>query len=373
MADSTLARAKAGDSDAFDDLVGPYWRELEVHCYRMLGSVQDAEDALQETLMAAWRALDRFEGGCVRAWLYRIATNRCLNYRRDASRRPRVTRLPEPQTAFINAPRSDKPWWLQPYPDRLLGDVMFSPEARYDTRESIALSFVAGLQGLPAQQRAALVLRDVLGFSASEVAEMLETSPAAVNSALQRARAGSRHTTDLGRVPLPRSEPEVAVVNRFVDAFERGDVGGLVALLTDDVRVLMPPESFEFRGRAAVVDHLYQTHIAWGQGLKLVPTRANGQPAFGYYLPDRTANLYRAGGIVVLTLAFDHISGMTSWWDPNLLARFGLPDSIAASSSPETPPEHAGTDEFRPDAVFHLSDAGDDERRRSKEMRGGAG
>jgi hypothetical protein len=124
---------------------------------------------------------------------------------------------------------------------------------------------------------------------------------------------------------------EVAIANRFVDAFERGNVGGLVAVLTDDAKVLMPPESFEFLGRAAVVEHLYQTHSVWGQGLKLVPTRANGQPAFGYYLPDRPAHLYRAGGIVVLTLAFDHISGMTSWWDPNLLARFGLPDSIAAS------------------------------------------
>lgn len=331
MADSTLARAKAGDSDAFEDLVGLYRRELEVHCYRMLGSLQDAEDALQETLMSAWRALDRFEGASVRAWLYRIATNRCLNFRRDASRRPKVTTLPEPQMAFINAPRSQEPWWLQPYPDRLLDDLTFSPEARYDTRESIALSFVAGLQHLPAQQRAALVLHDVLGFAASEVAEMLETSPAAINSALQRARARARLTTDLGRVPLPRSEPEAAVVNGFVDAFQRGDVGGLVALLTDDAKVLMPPESFEFRGRAAVVDHLSQTHSVWGQGLKLVPTRANGQPAFGYYVPDRTANLYRARGIVVLTLAFDHISGMTSWWHPDMVAGFGLPDSIAAS------------------------------------------
>ena len=330
MADLTLARAKAGDSDAFEQLIKPYRRELEVHCYRMLGSVQDAEDTLQETLLSAWQALSRFDGTSLRAWLYRIATNRCLNYRRDASRRPKVTTLPEPRAAFVNAPRSDEPWWLQPYPDRLLDDVAFSPEARYDARESIALSFVAGLQRLPPQQRAALVLRDVLGFSAAEVAEMLETSPAAVNSALQRARDATRPASEPAHVPLPRSAQEVAVVNRFVDAFERGDVEGLVALLSDDARVLMPPASVEFRGRAAVVDHLYQTHSVWGQGLKLVPTRANSQPAFGSYVPDRAANLYRRGGIVVLTLAVDHISEMTSWWDPNVLARFGLPDSIAA-------------------------------------------
>jgi RNA polymerase sigma-70 factor (ECF subfamily) len=297
----------------------------------MLGSVQDAEDTLQETLLSAWEGLSRFDGTSLRAWLYRIATNRCLNYRRAASRRPRMTALPEPRAAFVNAPRSDEPWWLQPYPDRLLEDIAFSPEARYDARESIALSFVAGLQHLPGQQRAALVLRDVLGFSAAEVAEMLDTSPAAVNSALQRARAGSRPESEAARVPLPRSAQERAVVNRFVEAFERGDVDGLVALLTDDARVLMPPESFEFRGRVAVVDHLWQTHSVWGQGLELVPTRANGQPAFGCYVPDRTAKVFRAGGIVVLTLSVDHIAAMTSWWDPNLLARFGLPDTLAPS------------------------------------------
>jgi RNA polymerase sigma-70 factor, ECF subfamily len=331
MAESTLARAKAGDSDAFEALVSPFRRELDVHCYRMLGSVQDAEEAAQDTLISAWRTLNRFEGASVRAWLYRIATNRCLNQRRDNSRRPKLATLPEPQTAFTDAQRSDEPWWLQPFPDSLLEDLASSPEARYDTRESIALSFVAALQHLPAQQRAALVLRDVLGFSASEVAEMLDTTPTAVNSALQRARAGSRLTSDLGGVPLPGSERELTLVNRFADAFERGDVGGLVALLTEDVKVLMPPESFEFRGRAAVADHLYLTRSVWGQGLKLVPTRANGQPSFGYYAPDRAASLYRGAGIVMLTLEFDHISGMTSWWDPHLLARFGLPETIAAS------------------------------------------
>lgn len=327
--DSSLARAKAGDSDAFEQLVGPYRRELLLHCYRMLGSIQDAEDALQETLVSAWRALGRFEGESARAWLYRIATNRCLNHRRDVSRRP--TGVPEPRSAFVDAPRSDEPWWLQPFPDRLLDDPTFSPEARYDAQESIALSFVAGLQHLPPQQRAALVLRDVLGFSAAEAADILETTPAAVNSALQRARSGSRFTRDPAHVALPRSREEVAVVNQFVDAFERGDIGSLVVLLADGARVLMPPESFEFRGRASILDHLYQTHSVWGQGLKLVPTRANGQPAFGYYAPERSASVYRGSGIAVLTLAGGHISEITSWWDPHLLAYFGLPETITDS------------------------------------------
>ena len=194
MTDATLARARAGDNDAFSELTAPYRRELHVHCYRILGSVQDAEDLLQETLLSAWQALDRFDGRSLRAWLYRIATNRCLNYLRDTSRRPKVTNMPE----FSGASPSDEPWWLEPYPDALMDDIALAPEARYDARESIALSFVSGLQRLPTQQRAALVLRDVMGFSASEIAEMLDSTPASVNSALQRARA-SRTIGSSGR------------------------------------------------------------------------------------------------------------------------------------------------------------------------------
>ncbi|MGO9027861.1 MAG: RNA polymerase subunit sigma-70 [Acidimicrobiales bacterium] len=194
MTDATLARARAGDNVAFSELTAPYRRELHVHCYRILGSVQDAEDLLQETLLSAWQALDRFDGRSLRAWLYRIATNRCLNYLRDTSRRPKVTNMPE----FSGASPSDEPWWLEPYPDTLMDDIALAPEARYDARESIALSFVSGLQRLPTQQRAALVLRDVMGFSASEIAEMLDSTPASVNSALQRARA-SRTIGNSGR------------------------------------------------------------------------------------------------------------------------------------------------------------------------------
>ncbi len=187
MTDSVLTRAQDGDSDAFDELTSRYRRELHMHCYRILGSFQDAEDLLQETLLSAWQALDRFDGRSIRAWLYRIATNRCLNYLRDSPRRPKTATATTSASPFADAANSDEPWWLEPYPDALIDTVELGPEARYDARESIALSFVAGLQHLPTQQRAALVLRDVLGFSAAEVAEMLDSTPASVNSALQRA------------------------------------------------------------------------------------------------------------------------------------------------------------------------------------------
>ena len=271
MGESMLERARAGDGPAFEELVSPYRRELHMHCYRLLGSFQDAEDVLQETLLSAWRALDRFDGGSLRAWLYRIATNRCRNYLRDASRRPKVATMSQPTSPFTNAAHSDDPWWIEPYPDALIDDIAPGPEARYDARESIALSFVGGLQRLPTQQRAALVLRDVLGYSAAEVAQMLDSTPASVNSALQRARAVLPHSRDLDRVSLPRAKPAADVVARFVDAFQQGDLDGVVALLTDDAKVTMPPEPFEFRGRDAIAA-FYRTQGLWGQPIKLVPT-----------------------------------------------------------------------------------------------------
>src|SRR5690242_19313070 len=188
MTEATLARAQAGDGEAFRELIGPYRRELQAHCYRILGSVQDAEDVLQEALLAAWRSIGRFDGRSLRAWLYRIATNRCLNYLRGESHRPRPAGLPlaDQGAGWAGLVRSDEPWWLEPYPDDLLGDITPGPEARCDAREPIALSFVAGLQHLPPQQRAVLVLRDVLGLTAAETAGILGTTPAAVNSALIR-------------------------------------------------------------------------------------------------------------------------------------------------------------------------------------------
>ncbi len=327
MTDATLARAQAGDSDAFEELVGPHRRELHVHCYRILGSFQDAEDVLQETLLSAWQAIDRFDGGALRAWLYRIATNRCLNYLRDASRRPTVTKVADPDTFFAEAGSSDEAWWIEPYPDAFLDDVALGPEARVEARESIALSFVAGLQHLPTQQRAALVLRDVLGFSASEVAEMLESTPASVNSALQRARAGFRPLGDPDRIPLPHSQRESEIVDRFIDAFLRGDPQGVVAVLSEDAKLKMPPEPFEFQGSRPIVEFLRRVGC-WGERLRLVPTRANNQPAFGYYLPDPHAAVHRAGGVLVLALRDDRISTVTRFGDKSLLGCLGLPRTV---------------------------------------------
>jgi RNA polymerase sigma-70 factor (ECF subfamily) len=327
MTEKTLARARAGDGDAFRELVDPYRGELQAHCYRILGSVADAEDVLQEALLAAWRSLGRFDGLSLRAWLYRVATNRCLNYLRDASRRPQSAALPHRDAGWSGLVRSDEPWWLEPYPDALLDSAAAGPEARYDARESIALSFVAGLQHLPPQQRAVLVLRDVLGFPASEAAAILGTTVAAVNSALIRARAGIPQDRDPHDVPLPRSPAEAAVVRRFVDAFERFDVDELVALLTQDARLAMPPEPFEFRGPLAIAGFLKESHF-WGQEHKLVPTRANGQPALAFYLPDPSAPIWRVGSFLVLTLRGNQVSVITRFGDRGLLARFGLPRTL---------------------------------------------
>jgi RNA polymerase sigma-70 factor, ECF subfamily len=223
--------------------------------------------------------------------------------------------------------RSDDPWWLEPYPDALLSDVAPGPEARYDTRESIALSFVAGLQHLPPRQRAVLVLRDVLGFPAAEVAGILGTTAAAVNSALIRARADLRPDRDPHDVPLPKSPAEAAVVNRFVDALERLDLGRLVALLTQDARFTMPPEPAEFRGPRAITGFLRELPF-WGEELKVVLTRANNQPALVYYRPDPCAPIWRAGSIMVLTLRGSQVCALTRFGDRGLLARFGLPRTL---------------------------------------------
>jgi len=324
MTEATLARAQAGDGEAFRELIQPYRGELQAHCYRILGSVQDAEDVLQEALLAAWRALGRFDGRSLRAWLYRIATNRCLNYLRGESRRPRPVGLPDPESGRTGLVRSDDPWWLEPYPDVLLGEVDPGPEARYDARESIGLSFVAGLQDLPPQQRVVLVLRDVLGFSAADAAGILGTTLAAVNSALIRARAGLRPDTDPHDVPLPKSAAEAAVVGRFVDAFERYDLDRLVALLTEDARLTMPPEPFEIQGPLAITGFLRE-HL---QEAKIIPTRANHQPALAFYYADPRAPIWRASSLVVLTLRGDRVSVITRFSDRGLLARFGLPRTL---------------------------------------------
>jgi RNA polymerase sigma-70 factor (TIGR02960 family) len=332
----TLARARAGEEQAFRELTDPYRRELQVHCYRILGSVQDAEDVVQETLLAAWRGLERFEErSSLRTWLYRIATNRCLNALRDAGRRPHGRPSPELPPDRPEPTRQAEPVWLEPYPDALLEgveDLNAGPEARYEAKEALALAFVTGLQRLPPRQRAVLVLRDVLGFRASEVAEMLEVGEASVTSALQRARSaldGRVQPGDLERAPLPRSPEERELVGRFADAFESGDVDGVVALLTDDAWLTMPPVPLEYQGRPAIGRFL-STVPAGGRldRFRLVATRANVQPAFGFYLKDPQSQIARATGIIVLTLEGDQISAITAFHDTSVFPHFGLPRTL---------------------------------------------
>ena len=327
MTEATLARAQAGDGEAFRELVSPYQRELLAHCYRTLGSFHDAEDMLQEAMLAAWRAIGTFDGRSLRAWLYRITTNRCLNYLRGESRRPQPAGLPDQSARRTGPVRSDDPWWLEPIPDVLIEDLAPGPEAQHDSRESIALSFIAGLQHLPPQQRAVLVLRDVLGFPAAEAAEILDTTTAAVNSALIRARASLRPIRNQHDVPLPKSPAEAAVVDQFVNALEHFDLGRLVDLLTEDARFTMPPEPVEFRGSLAITG-FFQELPFWGQDLKLIPTRANNQPAFVYYLPDPCAPIWRACSLFVLSLRGNQVCELTRFANHSLLARFGLPRTL---------------------------------------------
>jgi RNA polymerase sigma-70 factor, ECF subfamily len=332
VTEQTLARARAGDEDAFRELTDPFRRELQVHVYRIVGSTQDAEDLLQETLFAAWRGLERFEGrASVRAWLYRIATNRSLDALRASRRRPedlpRMTEMPEPT-------RRAEPVWLEPYPDVLLEgipDEAPGPEARYETKEAIALAFIVGLQHLPPQQRAVLVLRDVLGFRAEEAADMLDTTATSVNSLLRRARAAFESRLPAAgreRAPLPNSRLERDIVGRFADAVEAGDIDGMVALLTDDAWVTMPPEPWEYQGRDAIRAFLRDREVRRGALLRLVPTRANGQPAFGCYLPSAHEEIARAYALFVLTLDSDRISAITWFGDTSVFPQLGLPRTL---------------------------------------------
>jgi RNA polymerase sigma-70 factor (ECF subfamily) len=334
MSEATLDRARAGDQRAFGELTDPLRRELQLHCYRMLGSVQDAEDALQETLVAAWRSLATFEGrASMRSWLYRIATNRCLNALRDGGRRPPAApvapfRPPEPT-------RQGEPTWLQPYPDQLLegiADPAPGPEARYQAREAVELAFVAGLLGLPPRQRAALVLCDVLGFPVAEAAGMLGTSGASVKGALQRARATleeRRPAAARRGAPRPGSAAERELTRRFADAFQADDVDGLVGLLTDDAWLTMPPAPHQYQGVAAIASFL-RASAAWraGRRFRLMATRANTQPAFGCYLEDGRGPTAGAAGLVVLGLDGVRISAVTRFLDVAVMDRFGLPQTL---------------------------------------------
>jgi RNA polymerase sigma-70 factor (ECF subfamily) len=328
VTEQTLARARAGDEEAFGELTDPYRRELQLHIYRIVGSPHDAEDLLQETLLAAWRGLEQFEGrASVRAWLYRIATNRSLDALRASRRRPedlqRMTEVPEP-TRYAEAV------WLEPYPDVLLEgipDQAPGPEARYEAKEAIALAFIVGLQHLSPQQRAVLVLRDVLGFHAGEVAEMLDTTEQSVNSLLRRARAAFESrlpSSGRERAPLPNSKIERDVVGRFADAIESGDIDAVVSLLTDDAWLTMPPEPYEYQGPSAIGAFLRDRDARRGAPL-LVPTRANTQPAFGCYFRSPQTDVARGYALFVLTLEGDEISAITWFGGSGFFPQFGLP------------------------------------------------
>jgi RNA polymerase sigma-70 factor (ECF subfamily) len=334
MSEATLHRARAGDERAFGELVEPYRRELQLHCYRILGSLHDAEDAVQETLVSAWRGLDHFEQrASLRTWLYRIATNRCLNVLRDSGRRPRAAGAlpfdPPPAT------RMSELTHLEPYPDawlEALPDSAPGPEARYETREAVGLAFITALQRLPSTQRAVLVLRDVLGFRAAEVATMLETSEASANSALQRARSAleERLPPTRERALVPDSPQERELATSFADALERADWDQLIPLLRDDAWITMPPEPFEYQGRETIAAFLH--HITARRRIggitRLLPTRANGQPAFGHYMASPGEDTATGTGLFVLTFNGDRISMITRFGGADLLPKFGLPTSV---------------------------------------------
>jgi RNA polymerase sigma-70 factor (ECF subfamily) len=326
------AKAISADEGAFRRQLEPHRRELLAHSYRMLGSVQDAEDAVQETLLNAWRGMQRFEGrSSLRSWLYRIATNVCLRMieRRPARVLPIDLLPPADPHAPLGPPLAESTW-LEPYPDAELGlgDGLAAPEALYMQREAIELAFIAALQHLPARQRAVLILRDVLGFSGAEVATALETTPASVYSLLQRA-----HATLDDRLPERSQSTSLrslgderlrAIVNRYVDAWASGDIGAIVAMLTDDATLAMPPTATWLRGRDAIGVWLLAGALSDGRRWRLLPTSANAQVAMGAYVLAGSG-VFQPYGVTVLSLHGDRVAEINTFRDPSAPARFGLP------------------------------------------------
>jgi RNA polymerase sigma-70 factor (ECF subfamily) len=328
-----LDQARKGDQRAFQEVAEPYRRELQLHCYRMLGSLHDAEDLVQETFLRAWRGLKHFEGrASLRGWLYRIATNACLNVLASRMNPHRV--LPETQGPPTEKMPQDRPAtelsWLEPYPDTALegiADTAAGPEARYEMREAVQLAFITAIQLLPPRQRAVLLLRDVLGWSSAETAGLLEVSVASVNSALQRARTilekgPGRPTAN----PIP-DDRQRALLDRYVRAWEGTDIDAFVALLREDAVLSMPPLEQWYRGRAAV-----RAFFTWAfewesisyQPFRLIPTAANRQPAFGMYCRTQEEPEYRVHAIQLLTPKDDKIAALTVFRDPQLFTAFGL-------------------------------------------------
>jgi RNA polymerase sigma-70 factor (ECF subfamily) len=337
-----LTAARAGDEGAYRRLVETYRGELHAHCYRMLGSVHDAEDALQDAFLRAWRGISHFEGrSSLRSWLYRIATNTCLDV---------VARRPKRVLPLDYGPAADphkgpgaplvESVWLEPYPDEAVGvaDGFASPEARYEQRESVELAFVAALQYLPARQRAVLILREVLGFSAREVAETLDATTASVNSALQRARKTiDDHLPERSQQATLRAVGDDgirALVERYVDAWERGDVDAVAAMLAEDAAIAMPPMASWFRGPGVLVflrDWAFSGRVYNAEGnrrVRVIPVRASGQPAFGTYSWDPPRERYLPTVLQVLTLRGERIEEITGFVTPEIFARFGLPGAL---------------------------------------------
>lgn len=330
-----LEAARRGDEDAYSGLLEPHRAALFAHCYRMLGSVQDAEDAMQDTMLRAWRGIAGFDGhGPIRAWLYRIATNASLTLLRRRSRRVLPIDYGPPAGPGDRPDRLDERIWLEPIPDRDLGleDGLAGPDARYEQRESLELAFVAALQLIPARQRAVLILRDVVGFSAREVAEALEMTVASVNSLLQRA-----HRAVDERVPEESQQATLAalgderlarLVRNYVDALERADVDAMLGLLTADPTWSMPPAPAWYRGRESVAEFLtaFPFTVRW----KHQRTWANGQVAVGCYGWRERGQRYEAMVLDVLTVRGDRIDAVTAFIRPEIFASFGLPATLPA-------------------------------------------
>jgi RNA polymerase sigma-70 factor (ECF subfamily) len=331
-----LEAARGGDDHAYRRLVEPHREELHAHCYRMLGSVHDAEDALQEALLRAWRGLEGFEGrSSLRSWLYKIATNACLD---EIARRPRRMLPADHGPAADPHDHSAAPLvesvWVEPYPDERLDaeDAFAAPEARYERREAMELAFIAALQHLPRRQRAVLILRDVLGFSAREVAESLETTVGSVNGALHRARRAVEE-----RLPEESQQATLRalgddrlreLVEAYMDAWERADVEAVVAMLVEDAMIAMPPMALWYSGRDAIA--IFLTKWALQEQWRFVPTRANGQLAFGTYSWDADKRSYVASAVDVLTLRGAQVEAITAFVSPEVFPSFGLPDELAA-------------------------------------------
>ena len=333
-----LHAARSGDEDAFRRLVDPHLAELRAHCYRMLGSFQDAEDALQDALLGTWRGLSGFEGrSSVRSWLYKIVTNACL---KAIERRP--TRVLPVDFGAAADPHEDpsepiaESVWVDPYPAGQLGldDGLAGAEARYEQRESVELAFVAALQHLPARQRAVLIMREVLGFSGGEVAAALDTTPASVYSALQRAhKAIDERLPEQSQQATLRSLDDERVrrlAEDYVEAWERSDVDALVALLADDAAMAMPPRPTWYRGREAIAAFLRRVPLAGELRSRLIPVDANGQVAFGHYTWDEESRRFTAHGVNILTLRGSKIDVITTYLSPDTLERFGLPAELPA-------------------------------------------